>query len=487
MSSALLPSYNLRLLESDHPAMSTSPTDTQSLNPTASRALACHDAPSPSSLTTLSFELKARIFRCLQAAYIPEPDQHLQEAKPGKATSSPLPVLVFNRTWTHLAFACASMYAAAIQAPELWTTLDCHWRPEYVNMCIERANQLPLRLIHAAEGTVTFRSDEHRDDYRRLIYRCYPLAREVYLGNSRVATDSLESIMSVHVLHVVKSAPLLEVLHLTGIRCVAHLKDMSAPSSILQFLTLTGGLLEWNDDSPSLPALQKLRITGTDMFDRKTLARLFTSCPSLRVLHLEDLKIANLSGAIHVAVPCLEALTICDNVYLMYTLLHMIHAPHRRLSLDVRGSAYPGTPSGVTGATNDVVIISAVMKFWQARTDMPMRGTLTLTQGHQHEQQSRAHVPHIEVHCALEALGLCLVYKTSHDVRNGKCTHLLLQHIGNIVIRGDVQDVQYLRLISSSRISSVSLEDCNRDNVGEKMKEWLRMNEGIIRSQEGQH
>jgi hypothetical protein len=395
-------------------------------------------------------------------------------------------MVVFDRAWTRLAYVCKSMYAAAIGTPGLWTTIDCNGKPEYVILCIKRARPLPLLIVQNGYPPEICSAHPEGESRRRAVAGCFKLAREVHCAGS-----GLESGMNLDLRYMASHmAKRLKKLNLTDVHCMT-LSQISVPGTSvnLRSLTLVGGTLQWNDSTPSLLALKELHIERTQMHDHRTVLRILSACPVIETLYVGnvvfDQQVARDKQAI---LPLLQTLTVVDKAAPMALWLFLIPVPRRHLTLDVQHSTCTTTfPSAIEDVKiHDVISVWVILRFWMTRTNKPMGGTLVLTHGdHQPQSNSEEQVPIITVKCAIDS-GPSLVFNNHCDVRKRKMTKILLRHLSNVVIRGDVRDAEYLRLVPSSNIRSVQLEGCNTDNLGKEMKEWLRTNEGSIGAESGQ-
>jgi hypothetical protein len=270
-----------------------------------------------------------------------------------------------NPKWTRIMLACTRLRSLALCTPELWTFLNCSGdsRKQPVELWAERASTFPLTLNaiqhgHQPKPTLT------------LVGTYLPRARSARIhGTTYGDVDAnLQQLL-------MKSAPHLRFLGIVQADGFNLNSSFLGGANALTTFHMHGGLLD--DDIPSFPSLQNLRLSGVRVQEGiSSIGYILSSAPRLRSICVaelrdEDMRMLSLQDVIchewdQVYLPNLETLQLSVTPSVAYAIISMVPNPTRSLGIDL--SSFDGRPEHTLLQTPAVLtyIADRAVEYWSA-------------------------------------------------------------------------------------------------------------------------
>jgi hypothetical protein len=230
---------------------------------------------------------------------------------PDGLENTKIPALGYDRNWTRVMLVCSVWREVAVQAPVLWTIVDCSCAAPWVELCVQRSRAMTL----------------HLDGYYS-VDMARPLARAKSLNISYNSAHGQDIGVGLRA-----PAPQMEVVDIFSpgrYRLAVDERFLGGTTAALVQLTLTSGTIDFGPMIPPMPVLRVLELIGVTT-TVEAVAPLGQRAPALEMLLLEDLLLPELGpeppSRAQIARPRLRTLIVAGEPSHVSALLEVLPAP----------------------------------------------------------------------------------------------------------------------------------------------------------------
>jgi hypothetical protein len=189
-----------------------------------------------------------------------------------------MPVPSYDGRWTRMMLTCRRMRLIALQEHELWSTIECGYNKQWIEICLERAGDLPLDLRARAHPRYSWRlsMDDYFDLPAKLIDIYTTRARSIHVSLLR------EQLPETCASALKQSAPYLQVLNIKS--TPLHLNQEFLGGYFPSLRELVSDRLCSIDNPPLFTCLRYLRLRIENELSIFGLITLFDRIPAIEIL-----------------------------------------------------------------------------------------------------------------------------------------------------------------------------------------------------------